>query len=93
VQAQARVVEPFGERDGGAPVAIVKVAAEAEHLDGFKAVGSDFNEVIAIEAIGDVKMCGDPEIHNQASSSPCNRLNRGYFARFAFTYASVRGMY
>jgi len=54
MQAQARVVEPFGERDGGPAIAIVEVRAQRKHLDGLEAVRGYLDEVIAIEAIGDV---------------------------------------
>ena len=39
---------------GGAAIAVVEVAAQPEHLDGFEAVRGDFNEMIAIEPVSDV---------------------------------------
>ncbi len=61
MQDQPRVFEPLGQRDPGAAVAVVEVIADCEHFDGLEAVRGDLDQVITIEAIGDVEMRGDTE--------------------------------
>ena len=61
MQGQTRVVEPLRQRDGGAAIAIVEVIADRKHFNRIEAMRGYLDEVIAIEAIGDVQMRGNAE--------------------------------
>ena len=102
MQAQARVVEPLGQRDGGAAIAVVEVVAHGEHLDRLEAVRGDLDEVIAIEPIADVEMGGDSEHFSQtrmlgitttARAARAGARTAGTSRGSPSRSASVRGMY
>ena len=109
VQAEPGVVEPFGERDGGAPIAVVEMFAQREQLDRLEAMRRDLDEMIAIEPLANVKVRRDSE-HSSADYTDATDVDRDNViatdpagragvrsadtcARFVFTCASVRGMY
>src|ERR1051325_5726016 len=58
---QPCVVEPLRERDRGAAIAIVEMAAQREHFDGVEAMCRDLDQVIPIEPLADIEMGGDSE--------------------------------
>ena len=61
VEHQACVLQPLRQRSNGDAVVIVEVRARREHLDALKAVGSDLDQVFAIEPLVVKEMRGDAE--------------------------------
>ena len=61
MQREPRVVQPFGQGEGGAAIVVVEVIAHREDLDGIEPVRRDLDQVIPIETITEIKVCRDPE--------------------------------
>jgi hypothetical protein len=56
MQRQPRIVEPLGQRHGGAAIAVIEMALDREHFDRVETMRGNLHEMIAVESIGDVQM-------------------------------------
>jgi len=67
MQAQARVVQPLGERRHRGRVVVIEVGSRGVHLDHVEAMRGHLDEVLAVEALFVEQVGGDAEARGQTS--------------------------
>jgi hypothetical protein len=67
VQRQPGVSQPFPERSDRAFVAVVEVAARREQLDALEPVRSNLREMVPVELLVVIEVCGNAEMHARGS--------------------------